>query len=71
METFIEKLKKRENLSFDESKKAFQILMNGEASDEEIYNFLVLLSVKGEVADEIAGGVYVLRSKSKRILITV
>ena len=67
METFIEKLKKRENLSFDESKKAFQILMTGEASDEEIYNFLVLLSVKGEVADEIAGGVYVLRSKSKRV----
>ncbi len=67
METFIEKLKKRENLSFDESKKAFQILMNGEASDEEIYNFLVLLSAKGEVADEIAGGVYVLRSKSKRV----
>jgi len=67
MKTFIEKLKKSENLSFEESKKAFQILMDGKASDEEIYNFLTLLSSKGEMADEIAGGVYVLRSKSKRV----
>ena len=67
MKIFIEKLKERKNLSFEDSKKAFQILMNGEASDDEIYNFLTLLSSKGEVADEIAGGVYVLRNKSKRV----
>ena len=41
--------------------------MNGKASDEEIYNFLTLLSDKGEVSDEIAGGVFVLRNKSKRV----
>ena len=41
--------------------------MNGKASDDEIFNFLTLLSAKGEVSDEIAGGVYVLRNKSKRV----
>ena len=33
----------------------------------EIFDFLTLLSAKGEVSDEIAGGVYVLRNKSKRV----
>ena len=33
----------------------------------EIFDFLTLLSAKGEVSDEIAGGVYVLRDKSKRV----
>ena len=67
MKQFLEKLKKKQNLSFEESKLAFNILMNGEATDEEIFDFLTLLSIKGEVSDEIAGGVYVLRDKSKRV----
>ena len=67
MKNFIEKLKKRENLSFDESKNAFEILMEGKASEQEIYDFLTQLSSKGEVSDEIAGGVHVLRNKSKRV----
>jgi anthranilate phosphoribosyltransferase len=44
--------------------------MTGKASEEEIYDFLTLLSDKGEVSDEIAGGVYVLREKSKRVNIS-
>ncbi len=67
MKQFLEKLKNKQDLSFEESKSAFNILMNGEANDEEIFNFLTLLSLKGEVSDEIAGGVYVLREKSKRV----
>ena len=67
MKNFIEKLKNKENLSFDESKNAFEILMEGKASEQEIYDFLTLLSLKGEVSDEIAGGVHVLRDKSKRV----
>ena len=67
MEQFLEKLNKKQNLSFEESKLAFELLMTGQASDDEIYNFLTLLSQKGEVSDEIAGGVYVLRDKSKRV----
>ena len=67
MNKFLEKLKNKENLSFDESKNAFEILMEGKASDQEIYDFLTLLSSKGETSDEIAGGVHVLREKSKRV----
>ena len=67
MKKFLEKLKKKQDLSFEESKSAFNILMNGEASEDEIFDFLTLLSIKGEVSDEIAGGVYVLRDKSKRV----
>ncbi len=67
MKQFLEKLKKKQDLSFEESKSAFNILMNGEATDNEMFDFLTLLSLKGEVSDEIAGGVYVLRDKSKRV----
>jgi len=67
MKTFIGKLKNKKNLTFEESKAAFQILMEGKANDQEIFDFLTLLSAKGEASDEIAGGVYVLRKKSKRV----
>ena len=67
MEKILEKLRQKENLTFDESKSSFELLMTGKASEDEIYNFLTLLSEKGEVSDEIAGGVYVLREKSKRV----
>ena len=46
---------------------AFEILMEGKAEDQEIFDFLTLLSEKGEASDEIAGGVFVLRKKSKRV----
>ena len=67
MEKILQKLKNKKNLTFAESKSAFEILMTGKADEDQIYNFLTLLSEKGEVADEIAGGVYVLREKSKRV----
>ena len=66
MKQFIEKIKNKENLSFEESKSAFELLMDGKVKDQEIYDFLTLLSAKGEASDEIAGGVFVLRNKSKR-----
>ncbi len=67
MKQFIEKIKKKENLTFDESKSAFELLMEGKAEEQEIFDFLTLLSAKGESSDEIAGGVFVLRNKSKRV----
>ena len=67
MKEFLKKLNKNQDLTFDESKSAFEIIMNGKASENEIFNFLTLLSLKGEVSDEIAGGVHVLRDKSKRV----
>jgi len=67
MKIFLEKIKNKENLTFHESKSAFEILMEGKASDVEIFDFLTNLSKKGEVSDEVAGGVYVLRNKAKRV----
>ena len=67
MKIFLEKLNNKQNLTFEESKAAFEILMDGKATDNEIFDFLTLLSAKGEVSDEIAGGVYILRNKSKRV----
>ena len=69
MDQILEKLKNKQDLTFEESKTAFEILMTGKASDDEIFDFLTLLSEKGEVSDEIAGGVFVLRQKSKSCLL--
>ena len=61
MEKFLEKLKKKKDLTFDESKSSFELLMTGKVSEKKIYDFLILFSEKEEVSGEIAGGVYVLR----------
>ena len=67
MKKILEKLKKKENLNFEESKSVFETIMTGQAKDEQIYDFLTLLSDKGESPDEIAGGVFVLRNKAKSV----
>ena len=67
MKQFLDKLKNKEDLSFEESKSAFNMLMSGEINESEIFDFLTLLSAKGEVSDEIAGGVYILRNKAKSL----
>ncbi len=67
MKNYIEKIKNQQSLTFEESKSAFEVLMEGKAQENEIYDFLTELSSKGETSDEIAGGVYVLRNKSKRV----
>ena len=67
MKQFLEKISRNQNLNFDESKSAFKLLMEGKANEKEIFDFLTLLSAKGETSDEIAGGVYILREKSKRV----
>ena len=67
MKQIIDKIKNKDDLSFEESKAAFELLMEGKANEQEIFDFLTLLSAKGEVSNEIAGGVYVLRNKSKRV----
>ena len=67
MKNFVDKIRAKQDLSFDESKTAFEILMEGKANDQEIFDFLTLLSEKGETSNEIDGGVYILREKSKRV----
>ncbi len=67
MDQILAKLRNKKDLTFEESKSAFELLMTDQANNDQIYDFLTLLSDKGEVSDEIAGGVYVLREKSKRV----
>ena len=42
MKHFIEKIKNKENLSFEESKAVFKLLMEGKVSEPDIYDFLTL-----------------------------
>ncbi|MDC2996148.1 anthranilate phosphoribosyltransferase [Candidatus Pelagibacter sp.] len=70
MKNYIEKIQNKQSLTFEESKSAFKILMEGKADENEIFDFLTGLSSKGETSDEIAGGVYILRNKSKRVNVT-
>ena len=67
MNEIIKKLKNKQDLSFDESKSAFENMMSGKANEEQIYDFLTHSSSKGETSDEIAGGVFILRDKAKRV----
>ena len=46
MKQYIDKIKNKQNLSFDESKAAFEILMEGKANDQEIYDFLTFYLLK-------------------------
>ena len=64
MEQILQKLKNKQNLNFDESKIAFENIMSGKVKEEQIHDFLIFSSTKGESADEIAGGVHVLRDKA-------
>ena len=67
MDAIIKKLKNKQNLNFEESKSAFEEMMSGKIKEEQIYDFLVSSSAKGETSDEIAGGVFVLRNKATQV----
>ena len=58
---------KGKDLSFEESKSIFLDIMSGKIGDDLILKFLKGLSNKGETAEEIAGGVYVLRNKALKV----
>lgn len=54
-------------LSRAEAKKAFAVLMSGEATPAQIGGFLMALRVRGETVDEIAGAVETMRAKMLRV----
>ena len=62
-----EKLKKGENLSFEESKILFAELMEGKHSEDSIIEILESFIKKGETKDELAGGIFVLRDKAQKV----
>ena len=67
MSNLIENLKKEQNLSFAESKMLFSDLMEGKYDENEIIEILEALIKKGETKDELAGGIFVLRDKAKKV----
>jgi len=64
MSGFIKKLESSENLSFEESKALFSNIMEGKYDEINIIKILKSLSEKGETKDELAGGIFVMRSKA-------
>ena len=44
MKQFIDKIKNKDDLSFEESKAAFELLMEGKANEQDIFDFLTHLS---------------------------
>ena len=67
MDEIIKKLQNKQDLSFEESKLAFENMMTGKVKDQQIHDFLTFSSAKGETSNEIAGGVYVLRDKANKV----
>ena len=67
MDEIIKKLKNKQNLTFEESKLAFENMMTGKVKDQQIHDYLTFSSLKGETSNEIAGGVYVLRDKATKV----
>ena len=64
MSDFITKLEAKENLSFEQSKSLFLNIMEGKYDEKKIITILNALSNKGETKNELAGGIYVMRSKA-------
>jgi anthranilate phosphoribosyltransferase len=54
-------------LSFEEAREAFDIIMSGEATPGQIGGFLMALRVRGETVDEISGAVATMRAKMLRV----
>jgi len=60
----IKKLESKENLSLEESKSLFSNIMEGKYDEDNIVKILNTLSNKGETKDELAGAIFVMRSKA-------
>ena len=67
MKEILAKLVAGNDLSVEESKKAQEIILTGQATDAQIAAFLTALRMKGETIDEITGLASVLRDKANTI----
>jgi anthranilate phosphoribosyltransferase len=57
-----------ETLTLDEAERAFEIMTSGNATPAQMGAFLMGLRVRGETADELAGGAKALRAKVQRVI---
>ncbi len=64
---YIRKLVERQDLSSEEIKNLFDILMSGEATDSQIGAILTALRMKGETVEEISSAAQVMREKAVKV----
>ncbi len=69
MKDLLLKLCRREDLTRDEAREAFEAIMTGAAADAQIGGLLVGLAAKGTTVDELVGAAQVMREKA--VLVTV
>lgn len=67
LKPYIAALAERRDLTREESRDAFRLLMTGNAGEAEMAAFVMGLRVKGETVEEIVGGAEVLRERASRI----
>src|SRR3954463_11568436 len=58
------KLSAREDLTRDEAREAFELIMSGQATEAQIGGLLVGLASKGTTAEELIGAASVMREKA-------
>jgi anthranilate phosphoribosyltransferase len=63
LKAYIGKIAAGRQLTFDEARDAFGVIMSGEATPSQIGGFLMGLRVRGETVEEISGAVAVMREK--------
>lgn len=64
MKNLLLKLCRREDLTRDEARKAFELIMTGSAAEAQIGGLLVGLAAKGTTVDELVGAAQVMREKA-------
>ncbi len=67
MKSYIEKLNRKENLSQAEIQQVMQDFMSGQASPENMSEFLLALNAKGPTVEEITGAAKILREFSVKV----
>ncbi len=67
MREILLKLCNRHDLSRDEARQAFELIMSGRASEAEVGGLLIGLASKGTTVDELVGAATVMREKATRI----
>ncbi|MDR3376872.1 MAG: anthranilate phosphoribosyltransferase [Ancalomicrobiaceae bacterium] len=67
LRTLIGKAAAGQALTREEARRAFDIMMSGDATPAQIGGFLMALRVRGETVDEITGAVEVMREKMLRV----
>ena len=56
-----------DHLSIDQTRRAFDIMMSGDATPSQMGAFLMALRIRGESVDELTGGVMTMRDKMTKI----